>query len=108
MNIKYTDIIQGNGFLTDQGQQILNDKLLPIVRELLEAADSANEVRIIGSLLSNIIGKEVTNMIMEADAWEQTKKAIITEKITTVLKDGLKEFIHPAAHDPFDYYPFNE
>ena len=98
--MKFKEIIKSNGFLTDQGQQLVNQQFMPAVKELLAVAESENQVRIIGSLLSNLIGKEVTNMVAKHT---EMKRETAIKTIGTVLSEGLKqEFLHPAATDPFD------
>lgn len=102
MNFK--DAVKGNGFLSDAGQQLVNQQFMPAIQEILNVAQSENEARILGGILSNLIGKEVANIITEQNVvGRNEKREAVIAKISTVLSDGLKkEFMHPAAIDPFD------
>ena len=61
---KYNQLIQENGFLTKSGEQEIKEKFLPTIKHFLDMAGSENELRIVGSVLSNIIGKEVLDMVI--------------------------------------------
>lgn len=86
--MKYTDIIKENGFLSKSGEQLMAEKLTPAIKELLQIGTTENEIRIIGSILSNLIGKEVINTIQF-----NNDQKLLVEKITEVLQEGLKSFI---------------
>lgn len=59
----YNDLITEQGFLTEQGKTLIKDSFLPTAQNFLSIGKNDNEIRIISSVLSNIIGKTATDLI---------------------------------------------
>lgn len=61
----YDKWVKGNGFFTTEAEQMINKSFLPAIREFLDNLDTENEIRIVSSILSNLIGKTVANTIQQ-------------------------------------------
>lgn len=61
----YQKFIKENGHLTDEGKILVEQAFMPAAREIMALAQTQNELQIIGSLLSNLIGKEVSNQLRD-------------------------------------------
>jgi hypothetical protein len=97
--MKYDDIVQDNGFLTETGKQLVAEKFDPATKEILDIAMTDNQKRILGSILSNLIGKTVANAIQETN---RINTIDTQKKIKEALKEELQKFIDPKFIDPFD------
>ena len=91
MKQTYNDLVKENGFLTEYGSKLVDEKLIPVIREFVSEMNTENEMRVVGSILSNVVGKETANLIQHFNENENIVKQI--KQIKASMNEGLKSFI---------------
>lgn len=90
----YDKFFKENGFLTPEGDQIMKEKFLPIVQELLSSMETENQVRIMAGMLSNLTGKTAADTIQSRRG--PSSENSIKETINTHFVDPFENFIAKA------------
>ena len=63
--MKFSDIVDERGFLKKGAKEFVNERLIKELNTLLRYAKSENELRILGSILKNVVGDVVSSRIQE-------------------------------------------
>lgn len=88
----YKDIITDQGFLSENGKKVLQEKFLPAVQELLTLTTSENEIRVMSSVLSNLIGKTTANLVQQYYDHKEDINEMSNEDFETYLKNKYQNF----------------
>jgi hypothetical protein len=57
--------ITERGFLTDEGKSLVH-RFSSEIEDILNIASNENELRLVGSILSSIVGTKVTNKVQKS------------------------------------------
>ena len=91
----YNKFFQENGFLTPEGDQVMKEKFLPIVQELLSVMETENQVRIMAGMLGNLAGKTAADIIRDRRG-PAPEGGSIKDTLNTHFVDPFENFIAKA------------
>ncbi len=90
----YDKFFKENGLLTPEGDQVMKEKFLPIVQELLSAMETENQVRIMAGTLGNLAGKTAADIILSRR--DPSSEGSIKDALNTHFVDPFENFIAKA------------
>lgn len=68
---KFSDVVNDRGFLTEKAKKMFGELLLPNVDLVLSVAKTETEIRVLSSILKNMIASRAFEKIQDTEALKE-------------------------------------